>query len=240
MKTPLIHIISNNVTKQWLADGVLIYGGSPIMSEHFPEFNDLHRHTQCLVINLGTLTESKKKCIYMACESANKNKIPIGIDPVGIHMSKERLVLFQTLLQTFDIAFVRGNSDEVVSAFNPDKALSMSLEATSVFKATHLKNKLRSHHSIWLVSGETDYILGQNKYLEVVGGKSVLRKVSGAGCLLTALVAVNVGYGMSTFKAAELASKNLKRASEIAYEASRGKLGQFKISLLDALEMERK
>lgn len=234
MNTKTLHIISNDVSRSFVADGVLAYGGSPIMSEYAKEFSSLHQHASGLVISLGMLSSEKIKNIQRACESASASGLPIGIDPVGIHLSPERMALFKSLLKNDSVAFVRGNQDEVGAYLGDSFPKSkLSLEATLNRPLDFFLEKLSKDHRTWLITGETDYVISGKKYHQVVGGQRALRKVSGIGCLLSAMVGVALSYEGCTFTASLRASRDLKEASE---QGEIGKLGALKTTLLSELE----
>lgn len=230
----IVHIISNEVSRAFVADGVLAYGGSPMMTENQMEFEDIHKHTGALVINLGMVDSEKKTVMMRACKSAEKFGIPIGVDPVGIHVSPFRLEVFRELMTTFKIAYVKGNQDEVYCGiFGSDDEANKSLEAERRDELSIFRSYLLESETVWLISGERDYIVGRGRYEIISGGTPKLRKISGAGCLLSALVAVNLSRGMAIFDAASKASMDLKKASE-GFD-QRG-LGTLKIKIIDCLE----
>lgn len=230
----IIHIINNEVSRAFVADGVLAYGGSPMMSENPLEFEALHRHSSALVINLGMIDPLKKTVIMSACKSAAKFGLPIGIDPVGIHISPWRLEVFHEIMANFKIAYVRGNQDEVYSGMiNYDYGTDKTLEAEHFFDLSVFKSKLHESETVWLVTGEQDYILGCGRSGVTSGGTSQLRKISGAGCLLSALVAVNLTRELTVFDASFKASCDLKRAAQ---ELEEGGIGTLKMKILNGLE----
>ncbi len=229
----IIHIINNAVSRAFVADGVLAYGGAPMMTENPLEFKAIHQHSGALLINLGMMDIHKKQIIMKACESAVEAGIPIGIDPVGIHISPWRLEVFHEIMSKFEIAYVKGNQDEVYCGiFGMCNQKGISLEAMRHEDVELFQSKLLDSGTIWLVSGERDFIVGRGRCGISEGGTPDLRKISGAGCLLGALVAVNISSGMSTFDAALKASSDLKQSSEGFTE--RG-VGTLKLKIIDCL-----
>jgi hydroxyethylthiazole kinase len=229
----IIHIINNEVSRAFVADGVLAYGGSPMMSENHMEFDAIHKHSSALVINLGMINPEKKVLMIKACHSAVKYGIPIGVDPVGIHISPWRLEVFREIMSTFKIAFVKGNQDEVYCGiFGSYDGGNKSLEAEQHFELELFSSKLLESKVVWLITGEKDYVIGRGRYEVIAGGTPALRKISGAGCLLSALVAVNLSKGLCVYNAAVKASCDLKKASEGLIE---GGIGTLKIKIIDQL-----
>ncbi len=229
----IVHIINNEVSRAFVADGVLAYGGSPMMSENHMEFDAIHKYSSALVINLGMVNPEKRVLMIKACQSATKHGIPIGVDPVGIHISPWRLEVFREIMSTFEIAYVKGNQEEIYSGvYGPYDNGSKSLEAEQHFELELFSSKLLESKAVWLITGEQDYVIGRGRCEVATGGTPDLRKISGAGCLLSALVAVNISKGLCIFDAALKASCDLKKASEGFVE---GGTGTLKMKIIDRL-----
>lgn len=229
----IVHIITNEVSRAFVADGVLAYGGSPMMTENHLEFDAIHKHTGALVINLGMVDSEKKTVMMKACKSAVNHGIPIGVDPVGIHVSPWRLEVFRELMTRFKITYVKGNQDEVYCGiFGLDERADKTLEAERCVDLSLFRSCLLESETIWLISGERDFIVGRNQCEISTGGTPDLRKISGTGCLLAALVAVNITREMTAFDAAVRASNDLKKASE---GSNRVGIGTLKMRIIDRL-----
>ena len=56
-KRPLVHNITNYVAAQFVANGLLALGASPLMSDAIDEMQDLAKISDALAINIGTLNE---------------------------------------------------------------------------------------------------------------------------------------------------------------------------------------
>lgn len=234
MKNKLIHIIANDVSRSFVANGVLAYGASPIMSEFVCEFDAIHQHASALVISLGMPSQERMKTIEHACKSAARYNLPIGIDPVGIHLSQDRLDFFKKLLRYYPISYIRGNQDEILSFFESEsKKSTLSLEASHNKCSSFFKNKLSKTNQMWIITGEVDYVIFKNNHVSVKGGHPVLRKLSGAGCLLTTLIGVCIAFEGLTEKAAVKACQDMKSAAS-TYS---GSLGNLKPDLLSHLNM---
>lgn len=53
-KRPLVHNITNYVVAQFVANGLLALGASPLMSDAIAEMPDLAKISDALAINIGT------------------------------------------------------------------------------------------------------------------------------------------------------------------------------------------
>ena len=87
---PLILNITNYVTMDFVANGLLSLGASPVMSKAEQEIEDLLQLAQSIVINLGTLDKQFIALCEHACLIANQLKKPIILDPVGAGASSYR------------------------------------------------------------------------------------------------------------------------------------------------------
>ena len=60
-KNPLVICITNDVVKNFTANGLVSLGASPAMSEYKEDLIDLLRYAGGLLINIGTLTAENWK-----------------------------------------------------------------------------------------------------------------------------------------------------------------------------------
>ncbi len=233
MTRPLVHIIANDVTRAFVADGVHCYGGSPIMTENPKEFADIHTGAQALVISLGMIDDAKCDVLIKAVKSAEKAGIPIGIDPVGVHLSAYRKAALTHLLDAVTPAFIRGNYDEIRACYTDkiaDRSSTLESQAQSLSSDVSLPAEV-----LHVVTGAVDRLYYKGQHLEITGGSEKLTRISGAGCLLSALIGVDLAKGYALYNAGSRACKAMKTAS---LKASASGLGHFKLNLLDALGNE--
>ncbi|HGD5700670.1 TPA: hydroxyethylthiazole kinase, partial [Streptococcus agalactiae] len=88
---PLTICITNNVVKNFTANGLLALGASPAMSECIEDLEDLLKVADALLINIGTLTKESWQLYQEAIKIANKNQVPVVLDPVAAGASRFRL-----------------------------------------------------------------------------------------------------------------------------------------------------
>src|SRR5690625_7505956 len=84
------------------------------------------------------------------------------------------------------------------------------------------------------MTGKTDYIANDDTVFQVANGTELLTKVTGAGCLLSAVVAAFLTVEDASVHAATAAVSYFTVAAEMAAEKTQ-KVGQFQIAFLDAL-----
>ena len=87
---PLVHNITNQVVANQVANGLLALGASPIMAYEKAEMEDIVSLASCLVLNIGTITETTFESMLVAGKVANHKNIPVVLDPVGVGASQYR------------------------------------------------------------------------------------------------------------------------------------------------------
>ncbi|MBS5010483.1 MAG: hydroxyethylthiazole kinase, partial [Streptococcus mitis] len=85
--TSLIHCITNEISCEMLANGILALGCKPVMADDPREVLDFTKQSQALFINLGHLSAEKEKAIRMAASYATQASLSMVIDAVGVTAS---------------------------------------------------------------------------------------------------------------------------------------------------------
>ncbi len=112
-RRPLVHSITNFVVMNETANAVLCIGGLPIMSHAAEEVEEMVSMANALVLNIGTLTPDWIDAMELAGKRANKENIPVILDPVGAGATKFRTQSSLRLLDKVKVSIVRGNAAEV-------------------------------------------------------------------------------------------------------------------------------
>lgn len=236
-KSPLIHNITNIVVANYVANGLLSLGCSPIMSNAIEEMDELPAICQALVINIGTLTSEQIKSMIKAGISANKNNIPVVLDPVGVGATTFRQETVKTLLSEIDFDLIRGNAGEIAHlgkvAWSSKGVDAGSGEANL---AQIAKDVALKYDCIVSISGEIDYISDGRKIAKIDNGTTLFPKITGSGCLLSAVCGAFLTLGKNSFELIISACTSYAVAGQIAKEQlNENQTGQFYISLLDSL-----
>src|SRR5579862_2081339 len=87
---PLVLTISNGITMDFVANGLLSVGASPVISTAEQEMEELIQLASVLVINLGNLNTRLASLCNQACAIAQQLHKPIILDPVGAGASHYR------------------------------------------------------------------------------------------------------------------------------------------------------
>ncbi|MBD5383525.1 MAG: hydroxyethylthiazole kinase [Ruminococcaceae bacterium] len=191
-KKPLIHCITNYVTAGDTANMLLAAGASPIMADDPAETAEISACADALVLNMGTLSESRISAMLKAGEAANKKGIPIVLDPVGVHLSEFRRTAARRLLSELKISVIRGNLSELlfmggipVESHGVDSAE----EQTEGLKLSAAADVALRYDCVCAVTGAEDIITDGSAAARLLNGCTALKKITGAGCMTTALTA---------------------------------------------------
>lgn len=234
---PLIVNLTNQVTMDFIANGLLSIGASPVMTDSVHELEQLIPFCNAVVINVGTLNENFMALCHQACELANRFQKPLILDPVGVGASEYRRNHCLNLIETHEFSIIRGNASEISalsgyshSAKGVDSTL--SIDEALPFIQIYAQNK----NIVFVISGQNDVILNGSNIQRFDRGSPVMKLVTGCGCLLTAVIAAFHAGIADPIQAATSAVLFYGISGEIAAKQSKGP-GSFKVHFLDALSL---
>lgn len=244
--TPLVHCITNYVTVNDCANALLACGGSPIMSDEPDDVVDITTICGGLVLNIGTLNKQTIAGMRAAGKRASELGHPIVLDPVGAGASALRTATASEILDTMDVAVVRGNMSEIKAVagasaatrgvdVNPDDVVTDENLAASAAFAKELAKKTGA---IIAITGAIDIVANDERAFAIRNGNAIMGKITGAGCMLSCLVgaySVANKENMLDGVVAAIAGEGLcgQIAAERMTEADGN--GSFRTYLLDAM-----
>lgn len=235
---PLTICITNNVVKNFTANGLLALGASPAMSECIEDLEDLLKVADALLINIGTLTKESWQLYQEAIKIANKNQVPVVLDPVAAGASRFRLEVSLDLLKNYSISLLRGNGSEIAALIG-EKQASKGADGGKVADLESIAVKANQVFDVpVVVTGETDAIAVRGEVRLLQNGSPLMPLVTGTGCLLGAVLAAFIGSSDRSDDLACLteAMTVYNVAGEIAEKVAKGKgVGSFQVAFLDAL-----
>ncbi len=232
---PLIHQITNYVSANDCANVTLAIGGAPVMADDKDEVVDMVGIASSLVLNIGTLNSRTIDAMLLAGHTANKLGKPVILDPVGVGATRLRTETARTLLREIKLAVIRGNISEI-SALAGNAGTTRGVDASGVEgDAVALARRLAQvTGSVVAVTGAVDVIAYAESLIRVANGHPALTRITGTGCMATALIgafcAVTGDYALAA--AGGLVCLGL--AGEQAAVAHSG-VGSFRAGLLDAV-----
>lgn len=241
LKNPVIHNITNAVTINDCANVQLAVGGSPIMADDIGEVEDIVNIASCLVINIGTLNERTIQSMLLAGKSANSKGIPVIFDPVGAGASRLRDSTIKRILSDINVSVIKGNLGEIASIAGVQvcsKGVDSSLDEDSVNSIDIAKQVARTYKCVVGATGAVDIVTDGEKTITLHNGNSMMEKITGTGCMATALVGAYAGVSECKLIGTVGALGMLGVAGDIALEKS-GNLGtaSLRTALIDALSI---
>jgi hydroxyethylthiazole kinase len=235
LEKPLILNITNDVTMDFIANGLLSLGASPIISKAEHEIEDLLQHVKSVVINLGTLNKEFVALCKHTCQIANRLKIPIVLDPVGAGASQYRTETCTSLLNDYNIAIIRGNASEVMALLDSSQRTKGvdSLEESN--QALDSAKSLSQHYdTAIIISGKIDIIIDDHSIIQYNRGSALMPIITGTGCLLSAVIGAFHAIEKNRFTAASIGTLFYGICGEIAEKKAKGP-GSFRTEFLDTL-----
>ncbi|MDO5042003.1 MAG: hydroxyethylthiazole kinase [Slackia sp.] len=246
---PLVHCITNYVTVESCANALLAAGASPIMSDEPDDVEDITSICSALVLNIGTLNKQTVAGMKAAGAKAAELGHPIVLDPVGAGASKLRTATACELLDTLPVSIVRGNMSEIKALagsaattqgvdVNPADAVSEDsdiAEAAAFARAFAAKTGC-----VVAITGPIDIVADAKKAYAVHNGTPLQGRITGSGCMLSALSGAYAACADASMLEAALAAVVHMGAAgqkaESRMQASDG-TGAFRMYLMDAISL---
>jgi hydroxyethylthiazole kinase len=245
-RTPLIHSITNYVTVNDCANVLLACGCSPVMADDIREVEEIVAISNGLNINIGTLNHSTIASMSAAGKKANVLGLPAVLDPVGAGASTLRTETALMLMNEVRFSVIKGNISEMktlTSGSGATKGVDADLadlitDATRAAVVDSAKAFARETGAIIVITGTVDIVTDGTTTYAVHNGHPMLSKITGTGCMLSAMMAAYVAANPDNVLEAALASVcAMGLCGEKAHARMGGRDGNatFKIYLIDAL-----
>ncbi|RUR10301.1 hydroxyethylthiazole kinase [Legionella septentrionalis] len=234
-KNPLILNITNYVSMEFVANGLLCMGASPVMSHSLEDASALAHFAAAVVINIGTLDADFMELADSICQAATQKNIPLILDPVGAGATAARTTACWQLLDSYPFAVIRGNASEI-KALAGRQGLTKGVDSTEDSRTALVaaQQLARQKNLVVVASGATDLIVHPGAQQLIEGGSALMPLVTGSGCLFTAVVAAFCAVHSDYFAAAVAAARFYGRCGELAARTAPGP-GSFKMQFLDHL-----
>ena len=185
---PLIHHLTNQVVMNFTANGLLSFGGSPVMAKAEEEAYHMASIADGLLINIGTLTSNELQAMIIAGKAANEKGIPVVLDPVGVAATPFRTAAVKKILSEVQLTAIKGNAGEMahlvqipwdtkgVESLGNGNTEEIALKVAETYQTTAV------------VTGEIDMIGHDKNIFKNRSGHPFLTKITGAGCLLGSIL----------------------------------------------------
>ena len=198
-RAPLVQCITNFVTVNDCANIVLAAGGSPSMADDVREAAEAVRGAAALVCNLGAI--AAVDAMVSAGRAANELGRPVVLDPVAAGNTALRRQESARLLSGVKFAAIRGNASEIralargeltgsgVDVSGEDAVSDATLPRT--VETARLLAKQTG--AVVAVSGPIDVVTDGEQTILLRNGCATMARITGSGCMLTAMLGVFCG-----------------------------------------------
>lgn len=234
IKCPLVHCITNYVTAGDTANMLLAAGASPIMADDPAETAEVSAAADALVLNMGTLSESRLSAMLRAGRSANQKGIPVVLDPVGVGMTNFRKEAARRILADVKISVIRGNPAEISTLAGRNDIREHGVDCSDRTNFTIAAEAAKKLGTVCTVTGKNDIITDGARVITLKNGSEKLRRITGSGCMTTALCAAFSAVAEPLYGAAA-GTAFMGICGELSENS--GGMGAFRAGLFDAAEM---
>lgn len=242
---PLVQCITNFVTVNDCANIILAAGGSPTMAHDIREVEEAVAGVNALVCNLGAIGDVE--AMLLAGKKANELGIPVVLDPVAAGVTTLRREASARLLSDLRFAVIRGNASEIkalASGGNGGSGVDVSaadaVTEENLSRTVELARGLaRRTGAVAAVSGAVDIVTDGEETILLRGGCPTMARITGSGCMLTALTgafcAASPGLPLAAAAAAMAAMGVAGEAAEVRRLQNGTGNATFRNDLIDAV-----
>lgn len=232
---PLVHCMTNDVVTNATANALLACGASPLMVVEPEECQAMAIRADGLLINIGTFSATRADAMHQTIAVRHEQGKAWIFDPVAVGVLAPRTEWALGIVAQHPPTIVRGNASEIIALVGGKggRGTDSLIQPRDALPAA--RQLLTLGVKAVAISGETDLIVTADEVLAVQHGHALLTRITGAGCMLGAIMAALVGLeDMTAGDAALAATLWFTLAAEYAVRSSAGP-GSLMVALLDAL-----
>ncbi|GAB2565296.1 hydroxyethylthiazole kinase [Gracilibacillus alcaliphilus] len=231
---PLIHNITNQVVMNFTANGLYAVGAAPVMAHAKEEVEEMARQAGALVLNIGTLSKIQIEAMILAGKAANQAGVPVVLDPVGVGATPFRTASAKQILQEVEIACIRGNAGEIANLAGIEAKVKGVEGVASIEDDDFARQAFASLQVPLVITGAEDILIDNEQTIVITNGDPLLTKITGTGCLLSAVVAAFIAVHDQVLEAAAAAVSYYGVAAEQAAAGNKYP-GSFQVAFLNEL-----
>ena len=233
---------------QDVANILLAAGGSAIMARDPEEVSEITSICQGTLLNTGVPDERILQSCSLAGTRAHTLEHPVILDPVGVGASSFRRKMLRELLAQVSPDVIRCNQEEAFvlnSLLSPSEKIlhPAGVESSLSFDREALASLALKTASLYqcviLISGNEDVVSDGTQVRFLQGGDPRIRRITGGGCMLSALCALFACADAPLFESISAAGHIWKLASleaGLRTDLHSGGIGSFHVHLFDTLE----
>jgi hydroxyethylthiazole kinase len=206
------------------------------MAHAIEEVEEMVALAGALVINIGTLSPHWVDAMIAAGKAANARGIPVVLDPVGAGATGYRTGTANRILDSVQVAVLRGNAGEVATLVGVAAEVRGVESIDAGDEAAELAR--RAGQMLGLVAsvtGVVDHVSDGEQVVAIENGHALMASITGTGCMSSAITGCFLAVNHDRpFAAAVEALVAFGVAGEDAALTARGP-GSFHVELYDAL-----
>ncbi|MBI5585704.1 MAG: hydroxyethylthiazole kinase [Deltaproteobacteria bacterium] len=234
-RRPVVHAITNWVTGGDVANALQALGARPVLAVSSEEAAEITAQADALLLNLGTPDPDRIEAMLRSGRRANELGKPVVFDPVGAGASIFREEACRRILAELRIMVIRGNRAEIgFLAGRGGQLRGIDAVAGPEDMAEAVQVLSRQTGAVIVASGEKDLLAYGDIFLTWGNGHPLMTRVTGTGCMLSAVIAAFTAAGEDPLTAAATGLTCFKLAGRVAGRHANGP-GTFKAGLLDRL-----
>lgn len=242
-KSPVVHCITNYVTANDCANLLLACGASPVMADSPVESAQFTDRSDALLLNMGTIKPEAAEAMVQSGKQANLSGKPVIFDPVGVGSSDFRMKTAKKLLDSVKFTLIRANMSEVKTLLDfslrtsgVDACFSDKTTAENIIQNINIvKTLCKKTGATVVASGEYDLVSDGNCAYIIKNGHPMMSRITGSGCMLSALCAAFIAANTDQpLSAAAAAVCCFGICGELAYFTNIGN-ASYKINLIDEI-----
>jgi len=235
---PLVEAITNYVTITDCANILLSAGASPAMCESADEAYEFTKLAQAVYLNIGSLTKEQELAMLQSVKAANEVGIPVVLDPVGCGAIPRRIEFINKLRSFGKISVLKGNIGEIKTLAGAETQVKGVDSLDDGEGGIEICEQLATDWNCLIVAtGKRDIVTDGKQTATVDNGTEMFTKITGAGCMLGALLSSFSGANPGALFETNLAAViSMGIAGEKAAKLERGHLpGSFRSYLMDEI-----
>lgn len=192
--SPLVHNMTNQVVANDVANSLIALGASPIMAYAPEEVEEVASFSKAVVLNIGTLTKDQIESMVRAGKAANKQQVPVILDPVGVGATRFRKQMVERLLSEITFTAIRGNVAEMASLAEVNwEAKGVDAGEGSGSKEGIAQTLAKKQNCVVAISGEQDILSDGKSVVTVDNGDQLMGQITGSGCMLSGICGAFIG-----------------------------------------------
>ena len=233
---PLVQHLTNEVTKNDLANITLHGGALPVMADAPAEAPEMAELAGAILLNTGRMSDSNIDALHNAGQAANELGVPVVLDPVGVGATPTRTEVVESLLETVEFTAIKGNYGEI-SALAGVEAEVKGVESVGEYDeiADTARALAGSAGAAVVASGKTDVVASADAAYCVETGHEMMGEVVGTGCMLGSTVATFCGGVSDSLSAALHATLSFGLVGEQAADIAHNGPASYRTNFLDSV-----